>query len=167
MTDELEAFCRDRYPRLVGLLSLYCADGDLAEELAQDALTRLVRDWSKVRRMDSPEAWIHRVALNLANSTFRRRGAEARAKQRLEAQPSAADQPPGASDLVVREALGSIPRRPRTALVLRYYGGFSVRETADIMGCPEGTVKTLTYKAIAQLRGLPQLEGLREVGDAN
>lgn len=167
MTDELDAFCRDRYPRLVGLLSLYCGDTHLAEELAQDALMRAVRDWSKVRKMDSPEAWLHRVALNVANSMFRRRSAEARAKQRLHAYPPVAHQPADADALAVRDALTSLPRRRRTALILRYYGGFSVRETAEVMGCPEGTVKTLTHKAIAQLRGLPQLEGLREVADGS
>lgn len=164
-TDEVEAFCRDRYPRLVGFLSLYCGSVDVAEELAQDALVCAVRDWNKVERMDSPEAWLHRVALNLANSLYRRRAAESRAKERLAAEPSQFALPASTIDLAVRQAVAALPRRQKTALVLRYFGALSVRETAQVMDCPEGTVKTLTHKTIATLRGLPQTEGLREVPD--
>src|SRR5918992_733978 len=82
---DLTAFCRREHPRLVGALSLYCGDLFLAEELAQEALARVCRDWSRVRRMDHPAAWAQRVAINLANSQFRRRAAERRARQRLEA----------------------------------------------------------------------------------
>lgn len=165
MTDELDAFCRERYPKLVGFLSLYCGSVEVAEELAQDALARAVRDWRKVQRLDVPEAWLHRVALNLANSFFRHRAAEAKANKRLAAESERSIPPWSADDLAVRQAVAALPRRQRTALVLRYFAGFSVRETAEVMGCPEGTVKSLTHKAIATLRDLPQIEGLREVPD--
>lgn len=75
---EFVAFCVEEHPRLVGALSLYCGDRALAEELAQDALTRACRDWRKVRNFAAPGAWTHRVAMNLANSYFRRRAAETR-----------------------------------------------------------------------------------------
>ena len=163
MTDELEDFCRERYPKLVGVLSLYCGNADVAEELAQEALVRVVRDWRKVKKMDSPEAWVHRVAVNLANSFFRRRAAEARATKRLAAEPEHVIEGARAEDVALREAVAALPRRQKTALVLRYFAGLSVRETADTLACPEGTVKTLTHKAIATLRGLPQTEGLWEV----
>lgn len=124
---------------------------------------RAIRDWRKVQKMDSPEAWLHRVALNLANSFFRRRAAEARAKERLAAEPQRSMPPASLGDLAVRQAVAALPRRQKTALMLRYFAGLSVSETAGVLECPEGTVKTLTHKAIATLRGLPQLEGLREV----
>ncbi|MDQ4125469.1 MAG: hypothetical protein M3134_07710, partial [Actinomycetota bacterium] len=86
---QLISFCRREHGRIVGLLSLYCGDAAVAEELAQDALARVCRDWRKVRRMDYPEAWASRVAINLANSHFRRRAAEKRARERLAARPEA------------------------------------------------------------------------------
>ncbi len=137
----------------------------MAEELAQDALMRVVRDWPRVQKMDTPEAWLHRVALNLTNSFFRRRAAEARAKERLASQPETYIQPATPEHLAVREAVAALPRRQKTALVLRYFGALFVRETAQVMDCPEGTVKTLTHKAIRALRDLQQLEELREVSD--
>ena len=70
--DELGAFCRAEWSRLVGALSLYTGDADLAEELAQEAVARVCRHWRKVRKMDAPAAWLHRVARNLAHSHYRR-----------------------------------------------------------------------------------------------
>ncbi|MGH2735811.1 MAG: sigma-70 family RNA polymerase sigma factor [Actinomycetota bacterium] len=166
---ELSAFCGDEHPRLVGALSLYCGDHALAEELAQDALARACRDWSKVRRLTSPGAWVHRVAINLANSYFRRRAAETRAKHRLEGRrnPSGGEGLDRAAALTIRSAVASLPRRQRTALILRYFVDLPVREVAVVMECPEGTVKTLTSKAIASLRvGLPVVE-MKEVRDAD
>ncbi len=83
MDAELTVFCGIEYRRLVGMLSLYCGDRHVAEELAQETLVRVVRDWAKVRRLHAPTAWAHRAAINLANSHLRRRLAERRASQRL------------------------------------------------------------------------------------
>ena len=146
----------------MGSLSLYCGDAYLGEELAQEALTRVVRDWKRVQKMDVPEAWLHRVAFNLANSFFRRRAAEARAKDRMAIEEESTREDRSADDIAVREAVASLPRRQRTALILRYFVGMSVRQTAEAMGCPEGTVKTLSHKAIGQLRDQPHIQELRE-----
>jgi RNA polymerase sigma factor (sigma-70 family) len=54
--------------------------------------------------------------------------------------------------VAVRSAVAALPPRQRAALVLRYYGGLSLAETAETLGCAEGTVKSLTHKAIAALR---------------
>jgi RNA polymerase sigma-70 factor, ECF subfamily len=151
---EFSAFCASEHPRLVGALSLYCGDSDVAEELAQDALSRAWRDWSRVRRLVSPGAWVHRVAINLAHSHFRRKKAEARARRRLHSttkEPQHIGQD-HTTAIAIRQAVASLPQRQRTALVLRYYLDFSVSQVALVMDCPEGTVKTLTSKAITSLR---------------
>ena len=67
--EAFEAFCRREYPRLVGVLSLYCGDAGVAEELAQEALVRVYESWRRMHTMASPGAWVHRVAINLASST--------------------------------------------------------------------------------------------------
>lgn len=161
---EFSAFCEEEHPRLVGALSLYCGDRAVAEELAQDALARACRDWKRVRRLGAPGAWVHRVAINLANSYFRRRAAEARARRQLQGHQRV-DRRPGldpAAALAIRNAVSSLPRRQRTALILRFYVGLSVRDVALLMECPEGTVKTLTSKAIRSLRTNLPLRDLKE-----
>jgi RNA polymerase sigma-70 factor (sigma-E family) len=164
--EESVHFCRTEYPRLVGTLSLYCGDRYVAEELAQEAIVRVIGGWPKVRRLDAPGAWAHRVAINLANSHLRRELAERRAKQRLSARaPHVHHDPDTPSALAVREAVARLPKRQRAVVVLRFFADLSVREVADLLDCPEGTVKSLTAKALASLRAA-NLRELKEVSDA-
>jgi RNA polymerase sigma-70 factor (sigma-E family) len=145
---ELEAFCRREYPRLVGALSLYCGDAAVAEELAQEALARACDRWDRVREMHAPGAWVHRVAMNLANSHFRRRGAERRANARHgdDARDGYSDRDV-ASAVAVRQAVAGLPPKQRTAIALRYYLQYSVAETAEVMGCSPDAVKQHTHRA--------------------
>jgi RNA polymerase sigma-70 factor (sigma-E family) len=161
---DLVSFCSQQQPRLFGMLTLYCGDPDVAEELAQEALARACNRWRQVRRMQAPEAWAYRVAINLANSYFRRKAAERRAQQRLRGQRQADHHDPdSASSVAVFHAVAKLPRRQRAALVLRYYADLSVGEVAQLMDCPEGTVKTLTRKAVATLRDGFGRDDLQEV----
>ena len=153
---ELGEFCRAQHRRVVGLLSLYVGDAGLAEELAQDVFVKVIAHWEDVERMDRPEAWTMRVAVNVANSWLRRKAAARRAQSRLEART---ERHPGgtltddrANAVAVRSAVAALPPRQRLAVVLRYYADLSVAETAAEMRCTEGTVKTLTSTAISRLR---------------
>lgn len=158
---DLQRLCREEYPRLLGMLALHVGDRWVAEELAQDAIVELSRQWPKVRSMQRPRAWLARVAMNKANSWWRRKYAERRAMDRLGALPEA----PAAADVVdalaVREAVSALPRRQREALVLRYYAGLTSAEVAEHMGCAPSTVRVLTHQAINGLRdgGLQDPEG--------
>ena len=155
-TDEIDPalaeLCEREHVRLVGLLALYTGDRAVGEDLAQEALLRLHQQWPRVRHMASPHAWLSSVGLNLARSWWRRRFAEQRAHRRLpRARPEVPDRE--LSDVVaIRSAVTALPSRQRAALVLRYYSGLTVAETAEALGCAEGTVKSLTHKAIAALR---------------
>lgn len=151
-TMDAASFCEAEYPRLVGSLSLYCGRADLAEDLAQEALERACMRWEQVEAMDHPGAWVHRVAINLTNSRFRRFAAERRAYCRHG--PSRDSYP--ATDVAaaqeVRQAVADLPPRTRAAVVLRYFADMSVGEAAEAMGCAEGTVRSLTHKGLATLR---------------
>lgn len=156
MRDEerAEEFCRAVGPDLVGFLTLYCGDRDLAEDLAQQTLARVWASWNRMRTVADRRAYVHRMACNAASSWFRRRAAERRARQRAGARRPAETH--GAVDpatsMAVRDAVAALPNRQRSAVLLRYYADLSVRETAAVMGCAEGTVKALTFKAVAALR---------------
>jgi RNA polymerase sigma factor (sigma-70 family) len=161
--DELAEFCQAEHGRLVGTLSLYCHDRHVAEELAQDALVRVIRDWSAVRRLDSPSAWAHRLAINLANAHLRRRLAERRAMRRLSGRRAPRHDPDTPTAVAVRAAVAALPRRERAVVVLRFFADFSVQSVGELLGLPEGTVKTLTARALASLRAT----GLAELEEAN
>ena len=152
---DLDGFCRAQYPRLLGMLGLYCADRDLAEELAQETLVRVCSHWGDLEASENPERWATRVAFNLAKSTFRSRSARRRVIERY-GHSMTAPRDGGRDDesevLAVRTAVVRLPERQRRALVLRYFLDLSVAEVASLMRCPQGTVKTLTFQAIASLR---------------
>lgn len=153
-TDELEDFCRQTYPKLVGALDLYLGDVHLAEELAQEALVRAAKRWSRVRDLDSPGGWAYRVAMNLAKSWFRRRRAEARAYARIGATDDAeADLDADFGDRnAVRTAVGALPEAQRAAVVCRYYLGMSGPEAAEALGISHDAVRARTKRGIATLR---------------
>ena len=147
--DEVAAFCAQQHGRLIGLLSLQVGDRGVAEELAQDVLAKVCQHWPS---LEDPRAWMNRVAINHANSWLRRRAAERRATARRKGQQVDEPAPDQADAIAVRTAVAALPHRQRTALVYRYYAGFSVDEAATAMSCAPGTVRALTHQAITALR---------------
>lgn len=151
--ESLDAFCRREHARLVGALSLYCGDASVAEELAQEALERACERWDQVRSMDSPGAWVHRVALNLVHSRFRRRAAERRAHARSMATAHHHEDEDVASSVALRREVSALPERQKAVIVLRYYLGFDVAQTAGLLGLTPAAVKASTHRAVSRLRG--------------
>jgi RNA polymerase sigma factor (sigma-70 family) len=149
----LEAFCRRQHPGLVRSLTLYTGDPLLAEECAQEALLAACRRWSQVSLLAAPAGWVHRVGFNHANAYFRRRRAERRALQRRGAGVEAVyELPDSAGAIALRAALASLPRRQRAVLVLRYFAGLDVAETAQALGVSPEAVRSLTHRAVVALR---------------
>ncbi|MGI8757875.1 MAG: RNA polymerase sigma factor [Acidimicrobiales bacterium] len=149
--EEFDRFCVDAWPRLVAALTLYCGDVHVAEEIAQEALLRAYQRWATVAALESPAGWAYRVGINLANSLLRRKRAELRARRRL-----ANDRPPALAtpeiDVSVRQALATLPAGARAAVVLRYYVGLDATTTATVLGSTPGAVRTMTHRALRQLR---------------
>jgi RNA polymerase sigma factor (sigma-70 family) len=169
--DSLETFCRRQHPGLVRSLTLYTGDPLLAEECAQEALLEACRRWSQVSQLAAPAGWVHRVGFNHANAYFRRRRAERRALQRRGAGAEAVyELPDSAGTVFLRVAGARLPRRQRSVLVLRYFAGLGVAETAQALGISPEAVRSLTHRAVVALRAhTPELAGLNdgEVSDAS
>ena len=119
----------------------YALTGDMAEaqDIAQEAFARAWQRWSVVRDCDSPEAWVRRVATNLAASRWRRIRV-ARAAAGKPAEPHA---PEVSTDTVALvSGLRTLPERQRTVLVLHYMCDLTVDQIATELGCPSGSVKS-------------------------
>lgn len=162
--DALVEFCRAQYPRLVGFLGLYCGSRAVAEELAQETLARVWRKWPKVHHLDRPDAWAQRVAINLANSHFRRAVAERRARTRSGGR--ADEHGPAVEDvLTVRRAVAALPRRQRAAVVLHYFLDLPLAEVAEHMETTVPAVKALLHRAVRRLRDEGGVVDPKEVAD--
>ena len=149
--DQLSQFCAAEYPRLLGALSLYCGDRDVAEDVAQETLVRVCQHWARVREMSSPGAWAYRVALNVAHSHFRRLRTGTRALVRHGVDEISVDCDP-AETIATRQAVARLPKRQRQALVLRFYLDLTIDDTAQTMGTTSASVRSLTHRAVAALR---------------
>ena len=155
MDDELAQFCRREHGRLLAALVLVCGSRSTAEDLAQETLARVCRDWSRIRQMDAPGAYAHRIGLNLASSAFRRRSAERRARQRLgSSQEAGIPEQDSEAAMVVRSALQQLRPEQRRVIVLRYFLDYSVADTAALLAMPEGSVKTHAQRGLVALRAL-------------
>lgn len=153
---ELESFCHVEHPRLVRLLSLHCGDVETARDLAQETLVKICLHWRKVRRMDSPQAWVTRVALNLATTHHRRSAVRRRHRADIAADTDLGRVPSASEDegWMVRAAVASLPERQRTAVILRYFLDLTVEQAADVMDISPSAVKKLTARGVDRLRAL-------------
>ena len=134
------------------LAYLVTGDRALAEDIVQEAFVRLYGRFRDLRNPDAFDAYLRRTVVNLARTHFRRRKVERRHAPPLSEEPTASEPP----DLGERDelwtVLQSLPERQRTAIVLRFYEDLSEVSTAEVMGCPVGTVKSLVSRGLARLR---------------
>jgi RNA polymerase sigma factor (sigma-70 family) len=155
-------FLERDYPRVVAAVALSTGDRAAGEDVVAEALAR-AWEWSeRGEPIASLPAWVTRVALNLANSRWRRLGAERRARHRL-AEASDDDALGPEAGLDIERALSRLSRRERQATVLRYYLGFDLGEIASTLGVSEGTVKTVLSRArkkLASMLGENDSEGV-------
>jgi RNA polymerase sigma-70 factor (sigma-E family) len=126
------------------------------EDLLQAALERLLRHWPTVRT--DPEGYLRRTLYNLAADGWRRRGAWQRKRSLLEAGLDGVTGTEAVDTVDLRDALGralaQLPPMQRTVLVLRYWEELTQAETAELLGCAEGTVKSATARGLYRLREL-------------
>ena len=138
---------------LRGIAYLIVGDHQLAEDLVQEALTKVYVAWPRIRDTAKAEAYARKTISTTAISWWRRKSSGERPHEHL---PERVTGDRESSDVVdqtwIWQELQALPLRQRAAIVLRYYEDLSVAETADHLGCSVGTVKSQSSKAIANLR---------------
>lgn len=146
--------------RFAYLLSGNHAD---AQDLLQTALTKTATRWKQIARYDSPAAFTRRVMINDAASFWRRaRRARIQADTSVPEQVSTDEMARAVPRLMLRKALTRLGPRQRAVLVLRFFEDLSVEQTAEVLGCSIGTVKSQTFDALSRLRALaPELADLK------
>lgn len=142
--------------RVVRAVALVTGSREEAQDCVQEAYVRAASRWTQVRKADSPEAWVRRVALNLALDGHRHRGVRQRWLRRVRS----VDPAPGPQEHVldVVRALRSLPRAQQEVVVLHHLMDLTVADVARELQRSENTVKTQLVRARAALSGLLALD---------
>lgn len=148
VTEGFDAFYRRAWQAIYRAVAVIVGHSDLAREATDEAMTRAFARWSAVSRMENPEGWVYRVAVNWARSKQRR--------QRLALMKpiptiggAQADRLP---DPDLHAAITRLPDHHKDVVVARYLLDMSEVATAQAFGIPRGTVKSRLSRALATLK---------------
>jgi RNA polymerase sigma-70 factor (sigma-E family) len=158
MTDTagFDEFVAARYPALLRTGYLLTQDRALAEDLVQTALAKCWLSWGRIEQED-PTPYVRRVLINTYTAWWRRKWNSEYPTEELPHTPHSGGHQTIDTRTDLAEALRRLPRRMRAVIVLRFYEDLSEAETARLLGCSPGTVKSQSSRALAKLRIDPAL----------
>jgi RNA polymerase sigma-70 factor (ECF subfamily) len=150
-TDTFEIFFAATNPRLFTALWLVTGDRYEAEEIAQDAFLRVLERWDRVSRLDDPEGYVYRTAMNVFRNRYRR--AALAVRRSISLAPQAADELAAVEDRdeVIR-LLRPLPPRQRAAVVATSILDLSAEEAGRVLGMRSATVRALTSRARTSMK---------------
>jgi RNA polymerase sigma-70 factor (sigma-E family) len=137
-----------------------------AEDLLQGAYERAYRRWGRISRRADPERYVRQILVNASIDRWRKIRRHPEIPLAVGgADPRTADTAAAVADrdLLIR-GLAALPPRQRAVLVLRYFEDLSEAETATMLGCSVGTVKSQAARGLARLRDGTSEAGARYSG---
>jgi RNA polymerase sigma-70 factor, ECF subfamily len=140
-TEDFDSFYAAAFTRLVGQLAVVTGDQHEAEDVVQEAMARAASRWPRLRSYEAPEAWVRRVAFNLAVSGHRRVAAL------LRLGPPAPVPPVSVDALALADAIQELTLAHRQVVVLYYLADLPVEQVAAELRVPVGTVKARLARA--------------------
>jgi RNA polymerase sigma-70 factor (sigma-E family) len=132
---------------------LLCHDWHAADDLVAVTIAKLYRQWGRAQRFESLDGYVRRILLNAWRDETRRPWRRESVTDVVPDEAAVAGPDPS-ERLSQLEMLRRLPPRRRAAVVLRFYCDLSVEETAAVLGCSDGTVKSLTARGLESLRAL-------------
>jgi RNA polymerase sigma-70 factor (sigma-E family) len=152
--EDFVEFVSEVSSRLLRTAYLLCGSKDDAKDLVQEALERACRKWPRIAATDSPEAYVRRIMVNLANDRWQRISRVREGEQALAAQRVDPGDEYGRLDLrdQLIVLLEDLPIRMRTIIVLRYFHDMSDARIADVLGITPSTVRSQLSRGLAKLR---------------
>ena len=134
---------------------LLCGDWEQASDHVQEGLVRVYVAWPRLTRAGREHAYARKAVVSACLDHARRRSSSELPSDPVGDVASAHDL---AESVALRTsllaALATLPPRQRACVVLRYFDDLSVADTAAVLGCSEGTVKSQTSRALTSLRSL-------------
>jgi RNA polymerase sigma-70 factor (sigma-E family) len=160
-------FVAARQQALLRTAYLLTSDLHSAEDLVQISLAKAYLAWDRLRDPRAVEAYVRKIMVNEHTSWWRRAWRRnERSTDTLPESPTI-DDPAGFEHRdAMWELVQTLPPKQRAAVVLRYYEDLSEAETARVLGCSVGTVKSQTSRALGALRGRLAEHGRSATGGA-
>ena len=148
---EFSEYVAARLPALRRLALLLCQDWHRADDLVQTAITKLYVHWPRARAAANMDAYVRAIVVREFIND-RRSGWIRRVTLSDQLPDRAAPGPDADAVLDVAAAMRALPPRQRATIVPRFYLDLTVEQTAELLGCAQGTVKSQTAKALDTLR---------------
>jgi RNA polymerase sigma-70 factor (sigma-E family) len=134
---------------------LMCGDWDQASDHVQEGLIRVYVAWPRLTRAGGEHAYARKAVVSAFLDHARRRSSTEIPSEIDVDLPSEQDVSESVSArAALMAALAELPPRQRACVVLRFFEDLSVIETANALGCSEGTVKSQTSRALGSLRSM-------------
>ena len=166
MTESFDQFAARELPSLLRYAAVLTGDQELARDLVQDVMLKTYSRWSQISATTHPRAYVRTMVTN-AHLSWRRRWA---VRHVLIGEPELLHTARAADDMAMvderanlRQALETLPRQQRAALVLRYYEGLADDEIATTLGCSVGTARGYISRGLATLRVANPLNNPQEI----
>jgi RNA polymerase sigma-70 factor (ECF subfamily) len=152
-----ESFFRAYERRVFRFVARLVHDDGLANEVASDVMVEVWRSAGRYAGRSRPSTWVFGIAHNKAIDALRRNRHDVVELRLAEPLPAPGDEPErrlieSSTRAEIDTALGALSPEHRAVLHLTFVLGFAQNETAAIVGCPLGTVKTRVFHAKRALR---------------
>src|SRR4051812_49309411 len=147
--DEFAEFANAHAERLRTTAFMLCRDWHLAQDLTQNALTKLYLGWRRAKQADNLGAYAQKVLLR-SYLDHRRRRSSSEAVTGVVHDAGYRHHPD--LRLTMLDALAQLPPRDRAIVILRYFEDYSVEQVADVLDVPVSVVKSQTRRSLAKLR---------------
>jgi RNA polymerase sigma factor (sigma-70 family) len=150
--EDFDRLYKETHHRIVATLATLLRDREAAEDCAQEAYRRAFQAWARWRDDGPAEAWVHRIAINVAVTHKRRERLRQMGEMVLHLGATKVEDP---TDTAVPELVGELramPPKQAAAVVLRYMHGYSNREIAQALGVPERTIASRLAAGLRRLR---------------
>lgn len=154
--ESFEAFYQRREGSVFGYLWRVCGDEQTANDLTQEVFFRAWQRYAQLQTYERPDAWLFRVATNLALNEKRRQRTAGPSLGLIGSEGAGAGDHAAqlAERSALRSALESLPAKQRAAFILRETYGHSCEEVADILRISPAAAKMTLSRARQRLRAL-------------
>jgi RNA polymerase sigma-70 factor (ECF subfamily) len=144
-----ETAIEQEIPRLFALAYSLVRDREEAREVVQDTLERALRSQGSLRDTNRSSAWLSTICVRQGLRRIRAQRHSRLVPWLGDGGPSS---PAVTSDPDLEGALRHLPPRQRAVVALHYLYGYTLDETAGVLGCRPGTARSHLNRALLRLR---------------